>query len=101
MSKPATVKLLADVDVYKVGHHGSLNATPKKSLWNNFARRSKKKAAADRLTTVVSTMKGKHGEPSRNTEVPRRTLMDTMRLESSLHTTEELDELFEDIPVAL
>ena len=32
----ATRALLADVDVYKVGHHGSLNATPKKLLWEAF-----------------------------------------------------------------
>ena len=35
----AVRKLLSDVDVYKVGHHGSLNATPK-TLWNLFRKRA-------------------------------------------------------------
>ena len=30
---------LADTNLYKVGHHGSLNATPK-TLWNHFAHRN-------------------------------------------------------------
>src|SRR6185295_9967935 len=29
LSKPAVRKALAGVNLYKVGHHGSLNATPK------------------------------------------------------------------------
>ena len=41
-----TRALLADVDVYKVGHHGSLNATPKKLLWEDFKHRNKRDAAA-------------------------------------------------------
>jgi hypothetical protein len=36
-------KLLAGVGVYKVGHHGSLNATPKRGLLENFAKRRGKK----------------------------------------------------------
>jgi beta-lactamase superfamily II metal-dependent hydrolase len=31
-------KDLKNVDLYKVGHHGSLNATPK-TLWKLFAKR--------------------------------------------------------------
>jgi hypothetical protein len=45
----ATKKLLADVDFYKVGHHGSLNATPKKLLWESFTKRGTKKE----LTTIM------------------------------------------------
>ena len=102
LSKPSVLKMLSDVDVYKVGHHGSLNATPK-TLWKNFVHRSKKKSEPGRLTSVVSTMKGKHGEPSRNTEVPRKTLIEALTGESHLHSTEALEgaEFFEDIPVPL
>lgn len=80
-----TRALLRDVDFYKVGHHGSLNATPKKLLWENFSKRTGKK-----LQTMLSTMPGKHGSAARKTEVPRRTLLNVLREESRLHDTEEL-----------
>jgi hypothetical protein len=81
-----TQTALANVDFYKVGHHGSLNATPKKLLWEAFKKRGKNNG----LTTAVSTMPGKHGKPARKTEVPRRTLMDALEGESELHNTNKL-----------
>jgi hypothetical protein len=36
-------KLLADVDLYKVGNHGSRNATPR-TLWDGFKHKSAKSA---------------------------------------------------------
>ena len=42
LSNPKITKRLEGVNVYKVGHHGSLNATPK-SLWKLFDNRSKEK----------------------------------------------------------
>ncbi|MBN8499820.1 MAG: hypothetical protein J0M19_01555 [Sphingomonadales bacterium] len=80
--------LLDDVDLYKVGHHGSLNATPK-SMWNRF-RKKGPKSKADRLTSVLSTRKGKHGHDEDNTEVPRRTLVNELKAQSTLHDTEAL-----------
>ena len=74
--------LLAGVDFYKVGHHGSGNATPK-TLWNLFAR----KAASDpagRLQTLLSTKPGKH--PG----VPAETLVSTLESESLCHNTETI-----------
>jgi hypothetical protein len=88
LSKEECQKLLADVDLYKVGHHGSLNATPK-SLWNLFKNRSKK-ASPNRLQSVVSTMAGKHGTVSSGTEVPRSKLVDALKAESDYYTTQEL-----------
>jgi len=82
----ATKALLADVDFYKVGHHGSLNATPKKLLWEAFTKRGTQK----QLTTMVSTMPGKHGKVVSRTEVPRRTLLDALASESDLHNTNRL-----------
>jgi hypothetical protein len=76
---------LADIAMYKVGHHGSLNGTPK-TVWFGFTRRG----AADRvprLQTMISTLAGKHGKASRGTEVPRRKLMDALDAESDLQTT--------------
>lgn len=80
---------LRDVTVYKCGHHGSRNATPK-TLWNNFAKRATTDSA-DRLRTFVSTADGKHGSVSNRSEVPRRTLMDAFREQSKLMTTETVD----------
>jgi hypothetical protein len=81
-----TKALLADVDLYKVGHHGSLNATPKQMLWEAFTKRGNRK----RLTTMLSTMPGKHGKTVSKTEVPRRTLLDALASESDLHNTNKL-----------
>lgn len=88
LSKPGVMEMLSDVDVYKVGHHGSLNATPKK-LWSALQKRGKK-GKKGRLTTVLSTMRDKHGDESRNTEVPRRTLLSALQSESDLHNTEAM-----------
>jgi hypothetical protein len=89
LSKPDAVELLEDVNLYKVGHHGSLNATPK-SMWNAFANRggpSKK----NRLRTVLSTVTPSgHGSESKRTEVPRRTLLEALRKDSHLDNTDEL-----------
>lgn len=79
---------LADVTFYKVGHHGSLNATPR-SLWNAFSRRGAE-TKRGRLRTMVSTMKGKHGDPLRSTEVPRTTLVDALTAESRFFTTQTI-----------
>jgi hypothetical protein len=79
-------KKLATVDLYKVGHHGSLNATPK-SLWKLFTRKG---AASknNRLTTVLSTMAGKHGSSDRQTEVPRSKLLTELTASSNLRNTQ-------------
>lgn len=78
-------ELLADVDFYKVGHHGSLNATPKKLLWERFRKRSGKQ-----LSTMMSTMANKHGKKASKTEVPRRTLVAALEAESDHQTTQDL-----------
>jgi hypothetical protein len=93
--------LLKGVDLYKVGHHGSRNATPK-TLWENFERKSADKGEARRLTTVVSTMPGKHGCTKNHSEVPRQTLVDALSSLSDYHTTEtaaDRGELYTDIEI--
>lgn len=84
----ANRKLLAQTDFYKVGHHGSLNATPK-TLWKLFAKRSKE-TGGKRLKTVVSTMAGKHGSEGAKTEVPRRTLVEALKEETDYSSTQSL-----------
>ncbi|WP_163995696.1 hypothetical protein [Pyxidicoccus caerfyrddinensis] len=81
-------KLLADVDVYKVGHHGSLNATPK-TLWNGFIRKGSGKKPR-RLKTFMSTLENLHGESVRETEVPRQKLVHALRTQSDLFSTQSL-----------
>lgn len=87
LSKDEVRRLLRDVDVYKVGHHGSLNATPK-TLWEGFARKGV--AGPRRLQTFMSTRSGRHGSPSSHTEVPRKTLVEALAAESQLFTTQAL-----------
>jgi hypothetical protein len=79
-----TRALLAEVDVYKVGHHGSLNATPKQGLWEKFRKRNKG------LWTLLSTMPGKHGNSRSHTEVPRTSLLKELETRSSLQNTMKL-----------
>jgi hypothetical protein len=81
-----THALLANVDFYKVGHHGSLNATPKKLLWEGF----KKRGAGKHLKTMLSTLPGKHGKVRNDTEVPRRPLLKALEAESDLSNTHDL-----------
>jgi hypothetical protein len=80
-------KLLADVNLYKVGHHGSLNATPK-SLWKLFDNKGSEHKH-DRLETLCSTKAGKHGSVKSGTEVPRSVLVDELEKDSNFATTED------------
>jgi hypothetical protein len=81
-------KRLADARFYKVGHHGSLNATPK-SLWNDFKKRDPEPGPR-RLATMVSTAAEKHGSVDAGTEVPRRVLIEELTRMSDLHNTQSL-----------
>ncbi len=79
---------LADTALYKVGHHGSLNGTPK-SMWFGLTRRGGVDKVP-RLRTLISTLGGKHGKASRGTEVPRAKLIDALDADSDLTTTQTL-----------
>jgi hypothetical protein len=95
-------KRLTDVRFYKVGHHGSLNATPK-SLWNAFEHIDAK-PSPDRLETMVSTAAGLHGSPASGTEVPRKVLIEELTRMSNLHNTQSLksrDEFWHDVDLDL
>ncbi|MBM4779122.1 MAG: MBL fold metallo-hydrolase [Archangiaceae bacterium] len=85
LSKPKVRALLEGVDLYKVGHHGSLNATPR-TLWGLFSKKKKKG-----LVTVLSTKTGKHGHAQSGTEVPRKTLLETLKKESELVSTQRFE----------
>jgi hypothetical protein len=62
---------LRTVDLYKVGHHGSENATPKLSLWHHlFESRDDNRLLHCLLSTQAMRFKGK---------IPNRTLYELMR----------------------
>jgi hypothetical protein len=83
------VARLSDIDLYKVGHHGSLNATPKNMLWSHLSRRKLK--GPDRLVTLMSTMPGKHpGKAGGIGEVPRKPLLAALKAETNLFNTDDL-----------
>jgi hypothetical protein len=66
----ANLDLLRKVDVYKVGHHGSRNATPRTlfNLWNEPETMSRE------MVALMSTKSGVHGRTEK-TKVPRKTLV--------------------------
>lgn len=83
-------KRLAATKVYKVGHHGSLNATPRTMLWGGFTRKDLPDPD-ERLITLLSTTSGKHGDEDHGTEVPRRRLVDELTRRSRLFNTQDCD----------
>jgi hypothetical protein len=78
--------LLENVTFYKVGHHGSRNATPR-SLWNGFKLRGVV-ANPKRLTSMVSTEAGHHGSSANKSEVPRGTLVEQLKKHTQFWTTQ-------------
>jgi len=73
-------KRLSKTVVYKVGHHGSTNATPQ-TLWDLFAHRSTRRK---KLTALMSTEEHHHNN------VPRKSLVDSLKRETVFHTTQGL-----------
>jgi hypothetical protein len=86
--KDKTKSRLSHVVLYKVGHHGSRNATPK-SMWAMLTRQSPT-ATPTRLKTTVSTMAGKFGSLQKKTEVPRQSLVAELKKQSTYFTTQDL-----------
>ena len=74
--------LLSDIEVYKVGHHGSLNATPK-TLWNLMANR-KDKGGSGNLISLLSSRLNIHGKAKNGSEVPRGKLVKALAKGSEL-----------------
>jgi len=77
---------LAGIDLYKVGHHGSRNATPRTlhALWVD------RPDILPPLTAVMSTRPDVHGE-SEATAVPRTTLVTALQQVATLISTDDLD----------
>jgi hypothetical protein len=64
----ASKSILASLDFYKVGHHGSTNATPKDAL----------SAMREGCVAMVSTQPGCYGKAKSGTEVPRIPLLEAI-----------------------
>lgn len=82
--RAAWTHLLSNIDLYKVGHHGSRNATPKPlyQLWVGQKRE---------LVSVMSTIPGKFpGKHGGGTEVPRKTLIAALHKVGTLQRTDQL-----------
>jgi hypothetical protein len=82
---PDLLDALTNVDLYKVGHHGSRNATPRTlvSLWAN------RSSSRGPMTMLMSTRPGVHGDTVA-TAVPRATLVRALKKLGSLYSTDAL-----------
>lgn len=87
LGKASVKRLLSDIHVYKVGHHGSRNATPK-TLWNNFGNR--RGPVERKLCTILETLPDVHGSKRNKTEVPRSTLVSALKSDSTLIRTDQM-----------
>jgi hypothetical protein len=84
---PALREQLARVDLYKVGHHGSRNATPRRlvDLWRTA------RPAGQPLCSVLSTRTGVYGTAAEG-KVPKPELIEALKRLGPLHSTETLPE---------
>jgi hypothetical protein len=78
---------LALVDLYKVGHHGSRNATPRSALYGLWAPEGQPPRP---MASVVSTKAGFYNEPGTATGVPHPRLMAALKAgRMRLYSTED------------
>lgn len=85
--EPELKKKLAEIDLYKVGHHGSRNATPRSlhALWVD------RPDTLPPLIALMSTRPDVHGE-TEATAVPRATLVTALERVTTLMSTDDLDQ---------
>jgi beta-lactamase superfamily II metal-dependent hydrolase len=71
---PSAKQILSSIDFYKVGHHGSTNATPIPAV----EALNPKCVAMCSTETGYPKAKRTYGDPAKGTEVPRTKLMDAL-----------------------
>jgi len=76
---------IKSVDLYKVGHHGSRNATPKESLWPLFENRCSHDSSS-RMISLLSTKQDVYGTKHK---VPKSSLVDALKAETNYISTED------------
>lgn len=81
-------RILGEIDFYKVGHHGSTNATPIQAVEALGGGRP-----AGSVVAMCSTEEGVYGnpDPSKGTEVPRVPLMDALGGKCALVRSDAID----------
>ncbi|HSE17535.1 MAG TPA: hypothetical protein VLB46_10810 [Pyrinomonadaceae bacterium] len=85
-------ELLETIDFYKVGHHGSTNATPIQAIEAAIARPQ----SGNGFVAMCSTEVGVYGNPDKDTEVPRSVLMDVIEKGSCLLRSDAIPITFTD-----
>ena len=86
-TEPKFRKKLADLSLYKIGHHGSRNATPRTFYRYITEQRS---AGLPPITTLMSTLHGFHGKTA-ITAVPSSNLVVASRELGQYTTTEDVN----------
>jgi len=88
--------LLDRIDLYKVGHHGSRNATPRSlfELWGDPSPR------AFPMASLLSTKHGVHGHHV-ETAVPRETLVAALDARTTLLSSDEIEAPWVEVGVDL
>ena len=79
-------EILRTIDFYKVGHHGSTNATPIPAV-----AALGKEHSANGFVAMCSTQVGVYGNPDKGTEVPRTPLMKALGDECALVRSDSFD----------
>ncbi len=80
-------ELLETIDFYKVGHHGSTNATPIQAVEAAIARPK----GSHGFVSMCSTEDDVYGNKKKETEVPRTRLMDVLEKESCLIRSDAIE----------
>jgi hypothetical protein len=78
---PDSRDILSSLDFYKVGHHGSTNATPIQAL----------SAMRQGTTAMCSTEPHVYGTDARGSEVPRRPLLEALEQKGAVVRSDQID----------
>jgi hypothetical protein len=88
----ASREILQTIDFYKVGHHGSTNATPIQAVEAAIARPKSSRS----FVSMCSTEDAVYGNPEKDTEVPRVPLMKVLSDGSCLLRSDSIPITFTD-----
>lgn len=90
-------ELLQTIDFYKVGHHGSTNATPIQMVETAIAR----PAGSTGFVSMCSTEDDVYGNKKKGTEVPRTLLMEALDKDSCLVRSDAIPISIKDLKLSI